>query len=100
MTHHRVTPICTEDGMGLIIDYLAAMGAKDGFRIGWKRVRHIRHGHPYDNSELLEKLRSEKHPHTDGEYIYTVNVRKCLDCGLTYNDAGLEPRVPNAGVQP
>ena len=84
--------------MGLIIDFLAAMDSKDGFRIGWKRARHIRHGHPYSNSKLLDKLRSEKHPHTDGEYIYTVNVMECLDCGLTYNDVGLERRVPNAAL--
>lgn len=84
--------------MSLIIDFLAAMDAKEGFRIGWKRVRHIRHGHPYDSGLLLEKLRSEKHPHTDDEYIYTVNIMKCADCGLVYHDAGLERRVPNKQV--
>lgn len=78
--------------MGLIVDFIIALNTKDGFRIGWKRTRHTRYGHPHDNSELIDTLRSERHPHTDKEYIYTVNVMQCLDCGLVYHDAGLEHR--------
>ena len=81
--------------MGLIVDFLAALDSKLGFSVSWKRVRHIRNGHPYSSSLRLEKLRSEKHPHTSSEYVYTINVMKCLDCGLAYIDAGLEIRVDN-----
>lgn len=79
--------------MRMIFDFFAALGASAGFRVGWKRVRHIRYGHPYHKSERLDKLRSEQHPHTDSEYIYTVNIMKCLDCGLCYLDDGLETRI-------
>ena len=78
--------------MGIIIDFIAALECKDGFHIGWKRVRHIRNGHPFDLGVRIDKLHSELHPNTDDEYIYTINIRKCLDCGLTYNDEGLEFR--------
>lgn len=76
----------------MIIDALLALGSKEGFRIGWKRVRHIKHGHPHAQSTLLDKVRSEAHPHTDDKYVFTINVLKCNDCGLTYLDSGLELR--------
>ena len=81
-----------DDEMGLLIDFLAAAGSKDGFWIGWKRIRCIRNRHPYEDNERLEKLHSEKHPHTNSEYIYTVNIMRCRGCGLIYNDVGLEQR--------
>lgn len=78
--------------MGLLIDFLAAAGSKDGLRIGWKRIRCLRNRHPHEANERLDKLRSEKHPYTNGEYIYTVNLMRCRGCGLIYTDAGLEQR--------
>lgn len=76
----------------MITDFIAALGSSVSFRIAWKRARHIRHGHPIEKSQRLDKLHSYRHPHTDPSYIYTVNVMVCLDCGLTYIDDGLERR--------
>lgn len=58
------------------------------------RYKHINDGHPHDKSVLIDKLTSEKHPHTNDEFIYTVNIMKCKECGLNYNDCGLEFREP------
>lgn len=57
------------------------------------KLIHIIFGHPYEGSEHVDKLRSEKHPHSDSEWVYTVNVRKCK-CGLHFHDAGVESRIP------
>lgn len=78
--------------MNVLNKFLAAWGCSEGFSIGWKRVSHMENGHPFDKSERIDKLVSEKHPHSDSEMIYTVNIRHCNDCGLTYNDCGLEYR--------
>lgn len=55
------------------------------------KLLHIIFGHG-DNYEVLETLRSEKHPASDNDWIYTINICKCKGCGLTFNDAGLECR--------
>lgn len=78
--------------MNVINKLSTAMSCSAGFKIGWKRVSHMENGHPFDKSESIDKLTSELHPHSDSEMIYTVNIRKCNDCGLTYNDCGLEYR--------
>lgn len=62
------------------------------FGLAWKRLTHKDKGHPFDDSELVDKLVSENHPHTGDEYIYTVNIRKCNDCGMIFFDNGLESR--------
>lgn len=80
--------------MSVLIDLIAAAECSKGFKVGWKRVRHVRHGHPYEQWELIDKLYSEKHPHTDGEYIFTVGIHRCKDCGLTFVDDGLSLRAP------
>ena len=76
--------------MGILIDFLAACSTEMPFRLGWKRLRHIRNGHPFEDSVLVDKLRSAKHPRSDDECIYTINIRTCNDCGLTFLDSGLE----------
>jgi len=76
----------------MIIRLLACLDSSVGFKLAWKRTGHARYGHPFDDSVLIEKFRSEKHPHSDKEYVYTVNIRKCNDCGLTFFDNGLERR--------
>lgn len=95
----------------LLID-LAALASSDSripVALRWKRIRHLRDGHDFDNSILLDKLRSEKHPRNDGEVVYTVNVLECRSCGLTFLDEGFEfrrenlpsardPRVPVVGI--
>lgn len=55
------------------------------------RRKHVKYGHGSGNV-LVDKLTSEKHPHTDAELVYTVNIMACKLCGLTYLDAGLEHR--------
>lgn len=62
------------------------------FKLAYKRACHVDNGHPLDKSTLVEKFSSEKHPHTDSQYIYTINIMKCDDCGLFWNDCGLELR--------
>lgn len=62
--------------------------------VGWRRIQHMRYGHNPDNSTRIDKLRSERHPSSDEEFIYTVNVMRCNDCGLDYHDSGLEFRNP------
>lgn len=57
------------------------------------REKHIKHGHNFDNSVLIEKLTSEKHPHTDKEFVFTISIRKCNECGLIFYDKGLEYRI-------
>lgn len=78
--------------MCFLTDLTVALTSNVPFGLAWKRVKHIRYGHPFEESELIEKLRSEKHPHSDDEMVYTVNIRQCNDCGLTYFDEGLEYR--------
>lgn len=58
----------------------------------YQRLNCIEEGHSYRDSVLLEKLTSEGHPHSDAEYLYTINLRQCFKCGLVYQDAGLEFR--------
>lgn len=57
-----------------------------------KRRKHIKKGHPFAKSTKIDVLRSEKHPHTDKHYVFTVNVMRCDDCGLIWLDSGLESR--------
>ena len=77
---------------GIIFDlYIASTCAPEiGFKLAWKRARHMRYGCPYHNSILIDKLQSEKHPHTDHEWIYTINLRECKDCGLIFQSCGVE----------
>jgi hypothetical protein len=56
------------------------------------RRKHLGTRHPFDKSILIEKLTSEKHPHTDKHYVFTVNIRECGSCGLIFYDNGLESR--------
>lgn len=74
----------------MITDFLAAIGSKQPFPLAWKRARHLRCGHPFDKSERLEKLRSQHHPHNYEGYVYTINIMRCHDCGLTWLDVGME----------
>lgn len=53
------------------------------------RKKHIKHGHPFAQSTLVDKQRFEKHPHNDDEFVFTVAVMQCDDCGLTWLDSGL-----------
>lgn len=74
----------------MILDLLAAIEAETPFLLAWKRARHIRYGHPLDKSTRLEKLRSSKHPHNQNGFVYTINIMRCDECGLIWNDEGLE----------
>lgn len=65
---------------------------KRTFQETYKRLSHIEKGHPFDLSVRLDKLHSEKHPHTDDECVYTVNIMRCEDCGLIWLDKGMEWR--------
>lgn len=62
------------------------------FKRCFQRLRHIRHGHPHEQSaRRIDKLTSEHHPHTDADWVFTVNIVEC-ECGLIYFDSGLERR--------
>jgi hypothetical protein len=58
------------------------------------RRKHIKYGHGVDNSLRIDKLRSELHPHTSREFIFTINLMLCNECGLIWLDSGLEFRNP------
>lgn len=72
--------------------FFICISADINFKSAWKRAEHIENGHPFNESVLIEKLRSENHPHTSKDYVYTVNIRTCEDCGLTFTDNGIERR--------
>lgn len=74
----------------MLMELIAAVTCKTPFPLAWKRARHIRYGHPFDRSTFIEKKRFEKHPQNSRFMIYTVNLRRCDDCGLIYEDAGFE----------
>lgn len=81
--------------IGLIKDALLAHELSERgmpFKVAFKRARHMRNGHPYEDKEsIIDKLHSEKHPHTDDSHICTINIIQC-NCGLIYFDAGFEGR--------
>lgn len=47
------------------------------------------HGQNYTQ---IDKLTSEKHPASNKNFIYTININKCNSCGLHFNDIGVEFR--------
>lgn len=57
----------------------------------FKRVLHLIFGHELEGSVQVDKLTSEKHPHSDEKWLYTVNIRECK-CGLFFFDCGVEYR--------
>lgn len=78
--------------MNILVKLGAAMQSSLPFTEAWKRLSCIESGHDFKKSDLIEKLVSEKHPHTDPYFIYTVNIRTCRHCSLTYESTGLEFR--------
>jgi hypothetical protein len=63
------------------------------FKVAYLLARHVRNGHPFSTEhEIVDTLRSEKHPHTNEINIYTVHLVQCK-CGLIYQSCGLESRV-------
>jgi NAD-dependent dihydropyrimidine dehydrogenase PreA subunit len=58
------------------------------------RRKHLKRGHPYEKSVRVDKLQSFIHPKTDDEFVYTVNLMICNECGLCWNDCGVERRKP------
>lgn len=77
-----------------LFDLEAAIGGKTPFPLAWKRVRHIRYGHPFGQSKLIEKHRFLQHPQNDHVLTFTVNLMKCNDCGLCWLDEGFEGEIP------
>jgi len=75
--------------MGTLNRALEALGDR---RLGKLRKKHIKHGHPHFKSTHIDKLTSDKHPRSDNTFVYTVNVMRCSECGLYWNDSGLEFR--------
>jgi hypothetical protein len=80
--------------IGLLAGLFAVLTSnrRESFKDGWRRLQHMRHGHNPDNSTRIDKLHSENYPCSDKNYVYTVNVMRCNDCGLHYHDSGFEPR--------
>ena len=77
--------------MGILGRLYLSLSSSLPFKLAWKRHKHIEFGHPLEGSTVIEKLRGEKHPHTDDFWIYTVTLREC-ECGLIFSDNGLERR--------
>lgn len=76
----------------MITDFTLALQSDLPFKVAYKRLRHIRHGHPWSKSVLLDKVHSEGHPQSSHSAVFTINIMKCNDCGLTWFDKGLETR--------
>ncbi len=75
----------------ILADLYVASTGDVPFAVGWKRVRHIRNGHKFEGSTLIEKQHYDKHPHSDDELVYTISIREC-ECGLIFEDKGLNYR--------
>lgn len=74
----------------MLTRFFMSLQSEVPFKLAWLRYGHIENGHT--KSELLDKLTSEKHPSTDNNYIFTINIMRCKECGLLWEDAGLERR--------
>lgn len=68
------------------------INTKPSFKLRWKRRKHLKNGHPFENSIKLDSFKSENHPQSQKDYIFTINMRQCEDCGLVFFDNGLERR--------
>jgi hypothetical protein len=72
--------------------FLALQSEGSSFKISYKRLRHMHNGHPYAERERkIDSLKSEVHPSSNAEFVYTVNIVECK-CGLIYQDCGLQFR--------
>lgn len=79
--------------MSLIFDFIVAMSSSLSFKEAWKRVRCLRRNHITEiRPTLIEKAQFEKHPQTDSELVYTVNLMRCNHCSLNFLDGGFEYR--------
>ncbi len=74
---------------------LTAMSSELPFKLAYKRLSCMEKGHTLDGSVLIDKLTSEKHPNSSEDLIYTVNLFSCGNCGLTFQDSGVEFRCKN-----
>lgn len=79
---------------GALFDFIVAMSSSLPFGEAWKRVRCVRRNHVDNNSRSIEKLRFEKHPQNDREFVYTANLMRCSHCSLNFLDTGFEFRRP------
>ena len=77
--------------MNILNRFFLAIDSDLEFKLAWERLGHLKNGHKFDGSEKIDCLKSENHPHTNNEYIFTINIRKC-ECGLIFFDNGLELR--------
>lgn len=59
------------------------------YKLAYKRLTCK---HPFSNSEKIETQRYENHPHSDKDLIYAITLRHCGNCGLVFQDRGLEYR--------
>jgi len=72
----------------MIVDAFLALQTDLPFKIAFKRMRHIRHGHNYDMSEVIEEHRFESHPKNTREFVFKTKLMLCKDCGLHFVDKG------------
>lgn len=81
--------------MSLLFDFGVAINSDLPFIEAWKRIRCVgkKHFHNLDNV-FIEKARFENHPHSDAQWIYTVNLMQCKHCSLNFLDDGVERRKP------
>jgi hypothetical protein len=58
----------------------------------YKKLNCVDSGHSFENSVRLEKVVLQCHPSNKEDWVFTVNLRKCLLCGGTFFDNGMEER--------
>lgn len=86
-----LAPVAGE-GWGVITRLFLALNSELPFALAWKRAGHLADGHPFALSTKVESHRYEKHPKNSKDFVYVVNLMRCDDCGLHWQDAGMECR--------
>jgi hypothetical protein len=69
---------------------IAALLSNIPFGLAYKRAKCISNNHiSLKGATTVDTLQSEKHPHTDKYWLYTVNIMKCSNCGMLIVMRGL-----------
>ena len=74
--------------LALIADAIHARKAKEPFEVAWLQKRCERRGHSVEDSKLIERMISRRHPKNDRDWVYVVDLRRC-QCSCTFQVSGV-----------
>lgn len=60
----------------------------------WRRLSCWESGHVFKKSQMIDSVKSELHPHSNKDYVFTINIMRCPNCDMIFYDEGLESRKP------